>query len=44
MEFALSEALPLYSGLGNVAGSSLQTARNLGLPVIDVTIVYQQSH
>jgi len=31
-------------GLGNVAGSSLKTARNLGLPVIDVAIVYHQSY
>jgi Protein of unknown function (DUF3417) len=32
MEFALSEALPIYSGrLGNVAGDQLKAARDLGL-------------
>src|SRR6266850_2041651 len=35
MEFALSEALPIYSGgLGNVAGDQLKAASDLGVPVI----------
>jgi glycogen phosphorylase len=43
MEFALSEALPIYSGgLGNVAGDQLKAASDLGVPVIGVGILYQQ--
>ena len=37
MEFALSEALPIYSGgLGNVAGDQLKAASDLGVPVVGV--------
>jgi starch phosphorylase len=45
MEFALSEALPIYSGgLGNVAGDQLKAASDLGVPVIGVGILYQQGY
>ena len=45
MEFMLSEALPIYSGgLGNVAGDQLKTASNLGVPVIGVSLLYQQGY
>ncbi len=45
MEFALSEALPLYSGgLGNVAGDYLKAARDLGLPMVGVGLLYQQGY
>lgn len=45
MEFALSEALPLYSGgLGNVAGDYLKAARDLGVPMVGVGLLYQQGY
>lgn len=45
MEFMLSEALPIYSGgLGNVAGDQLKTASNLGVPVIGISLLYQQGY
>lgn len=45
MEFMLSEALPIYSGgLGNVAGDQLKTASSLGVPVIGVSLLYQQGY
>src|SRR5882672_9865497 len=45
MEFALSEALPIYSGgLGNVAGDQLKAASDLGVPVIGVGVLYQQGY
>lgn len=45
MEFMLSEALPIYSGgLGNVAGDQLKTASNLCVPVIGVSLLYQQGY
>jgi len=45
MEFALSEALPLYSGgLGNVAGDYLKAAADLGVPLIGVGLLYQQGY
>jgi glycogen phosphorylase len=45
MEFALSEALPIYSGgLGNVAGDQLKAASDLGVPVIGVGILYQEGY
>ena len=41
----LSEALPIYSGgLGNVAGDQLKTASNLGVPVVGVSLLYQQGY
>jgi starch phosphorylase len=45
MEFALSEALPIYSGgLGNVAGDQLKAASDLGVPVIGLGLLYQQGY
>lgn len=45
MEFALTEALPIYSGgLGNVAGDQLKAACDLGVPVIGVGLLYQQGY
>jgi starch phosphorylase len=45
MEFALSEALPIYSGgLGNVAGDQLKAASDLGVPVVGVGILYQEGY
>ena len=45
MEFALSEALPIYSGgLGNVAGDYLKAASDLAVPVVGVGLLYQQGY
>ena len=45
MEFALSEALPIYSGgLGNVAGDQLKAASDLAVPVFGVGLLYQQGY
>ncbi len=45
MEFAVSEALPIYSGgLGNVAGDQLKAACDLDVPVIGVGLLYQQGY
>ncbi len=45
MEFALSEALPIYAGgLGNVAGDQLKAASDLGVPVFGVGLLYQQGY
>ena len=45
MEYALSEALPIYSGgLGQVAGDYLKAASDLGLPVVGVGLLYQQGY
>jgi starch phosphorylase len=45
LEFALSEALPIYSGgLGNVAADQLKAACDLGVPVTGVGLLYQQGY
>ena len=45
MEFMLSEALPIYvGGLGNVAGDQLKSASDLGVPVVGVSLLYQQGY
>jgi starch phosphorylase len=45
MEFALTEALPIYSGgLGNVAADQLKAACDLGVPVVGVGLLYQQGY
>jgi len=45
MEYALSEALPIYSGgLGILAGDYLKTASDLGVPVVGVGLLYQQGY
>ena len=45
MEFALSEALPIYSGgLGVLAGDYLKTACDLDVPIIGVGLLYEQGY
>ena len=45
MEFALSEALPIYSGgLGNVAGDYLKAASDLAVPIVGVGLLFQQGY
>jgi starch phosphorylase len=45
LEFALSEALPLYSGgLGNVAGDYLKAADDLGVPMVGIGLLYRQGY
>ncbi|MBS1831053.1 MAG: alpha-glucan family phosphorylase [Acidobacteria bacterium] len=45
MEYALSEALPIYSGgLGNVAGDQLKSASDLGVPVTAIGLLYQRGY
>ncbi len=45
MEFMLTEGLPIYSGgLGNVAGDQLKSASNLSVPVIGISLLYQQGY
>jgi starch phosphorylase len=45
LEFAISEALPVYSGgLGQVAGDYLKAASDLGVPLVGVGLLYQQGY
>ncbi len=45
MEFGLGESLPLYAGgLGILAGDTLKTACDLGLPMVGVGLLYQQGY
>ena len=45
MEFGLTEVLPLYSGgLGILAGDCLKTASDLGVPLIGISLLYQQGY
>ncbi|MDP8224735.1 MAG: alpha-glucan family phosphorylase [Candidatus Lernaella stagnicola] len=45
MEFGLSESLPVYSGgLGVLAGDTLKSASDLGLPLVAVGLAYQQGY
>ena len=45
MEFGLTEVLPLYSGgLGILAGDCLKTASNLGVPLVGISLLYQQGY
>ncbi len=45
MEFGLGESLPLYAGgLGILAGDTLKTACDLGVPVVGVGLLYQQGY
>jgi starch phosphorylase len=45
MEFGLNEALPNYSGgLGVLSGDHLKSASDLGLPMVGVTILYQEGY
>ncbi|HEX2050215.1 MAG TPA: alpha-glucan family phosphorylase [Actinomycetota bacterium] len=44
-EFALSEALPIYSGgLGVLAGDHLKAASDLGVPMAGVGLLYRQGY
>jgi starch phosphorylase len=45
MEVALESAIPTYSGgLGVLAGDTLRSAADLGLPVIGVTLVHRKGY
>jgi starch phosphorylase len=45
MEVALESHAPTYSGgLGVLAGDTLRTAADLGLPMVGVTLVYHRGH
>jgi glycogen phosphorylase len=45
MEIALDPAMPTYSGgLGILAGDTLRSAADLGLPVAGVTLLYRQGY
>jgi starch phosphorylase len=45
MEFALDPALPTYSGgLGVLAGDTLLSAADLGLPMVGVTLLYRRGY
>ena len=42
-EFGLHESLPIYSGgLGILAGDTLKSTSDLGLPVVGISILYRQ--
>ncbi len=44
-EFGLHESLPIYSGgLGILAGDTLKSASDLGLPVVGVSLLYRQGY
>jgi glycogen phosphorylase len=45
MEVALADAIPTYSGgLGVLAGDTLRSAADLGLPVVGVTLLYRKGY
>ena len=45
MEIALSEDIPTYSGgLGILAGDTLRSAADLGVPLVAVTLVYRKGY
>jgi starch phosphorylase len=45
MEIGLGDGLPLYAGgLGVLAGDYLKTASDLGVPVVGVSLLYQQGY
>ncbi len=45
LEFGLSEAFPLYAGgLGVLAGDLLKTASDLDVPVLGVSLLYQEGY
>jgi starch phosphorylase len=45
MEIALSQGIPTYSGgLGVLAGDTLRSAADLGIPVVAVTLVYRKGY
>jgi starch phosphorylase len=45
LEFAITEALPIYSGgLGTLAGDHLKSASDLGVPLVAVGLLYQEGY
>lgn len=45
MEFGLSDVLPVYSGgLGVLAGDTLKSASDLGMPFVGIGLAYQQGY
>ena len=45
MEIALAEDMPTYSGgLGILAGDTLRSAADLGVPIVAVTLVYRKGY
>lgn len=45
MEFAISEALPIYAGgLGVLAGDHLKASSDLGVPIVGVGLLYQRGY
>jgi len=45
MEIALGDALPAYSGgLGVLAGDTIRSAADLGLPMVAVTLLYRKGY
>ncbi len=45
LEFAITEALPIYSGgLGALAGDHLKSASDLGVPLVAVGLLYQEGY
>jgi starch phosphorylase len=45
MELALESAIPTYSGgLGVLAGDTLRSAADLGLPMVAVSLLYRKGH
>ncbi len=44
-EFAITDCVPIYSGgLGVLAGDHLKSASDLGLPLVGVSLLYQQGY
>src|SRR5262249_26017279 len=44
-EFGLSESVPVYSGgLGVLSGDHLKSARDLGLPLVGVGLMYREGY
>lgn len=44
-EFGLHESLPIYSGgLGVLAGDTMKSASDLGVPVVGVSLLYRQGY
>ncbi|WP_029922594.1 alpha-glucan family phosphorylase [Nevskia soli] len=45
LEFGLAEAMPLYAGgLGILAGDTLKTASDLGVPMVGVGLMYSEGY
>ena len=45
MEIALAQDMPTYSGgLGVLAGDTLRSAADLGMPIVAVTLLYRKGY